>query len=144
MLKETIGIAADHGGFGLKQVVIEGILAAGYRVLDLGTDGEDPVDYPDFAEKLVAAIGDGKTQRGVLLCGTGIGVSISANRHKGIRAAVCYDEETVTLARQHNDANVLCLGGRKINEALAKKMVVLFLETKFDGGRHARRIGKLD
>ena len=144
MVKETIGIATDHGGFVLKQVVMEEIVASGYRVLDLGTDGEDPVDYPDFAEKLVTAIGDGKTHRGILLCGTGVGVSIAANRHKGIRAAVCYDEETAALARQHNDANVLCLGGRKINGELARKMVILFLDTKFEGGRHARRVRKLD
>ena len=141
---ETVGIAADHGGLVLKQAIKEELEAAGCGVLDLGTDSEDSVDYPDFAEKLVQAISDGKAQRGVLVCGTGIGISIAANRHKGIRAALCYDKETAVLARQHNDANVMCLGGRKTEEALARRMVNLFLETEFEGGRHARRVGKLD
>ncbi|MGB0629489.1 MAG: ribose 5-phosphate isomerase B [Alphaproteobacteria bacterium] len=143
MSKETIGIAVDHGGFTLKQAVKEEIEAAGYGVLDLGTDSEDSVDYPDFAEKMVQAISAGTAQRGVLICGTGIGISIAANRHKGIRAALCYDEETATLARQHNDANILCLGGRKTDEPMARRMVTLFLNTEFEGGRHARRVGKL-
>ena len=141
---ETVGIAVDHGGLVLKQAIKEELEAAGYWVLDLGTDSEDSVDYPDFAEKLVQAISDGKAQRGILVCGTGIGISIAANRHKGIRAALCYDEETATLARQHNDANVMCLGGRKTKDALARWMVNLFLETEFEGGRHERRVGKLD
>lgn len=144
MLIETVGIAVDHGGLILKQAIKEELEAAGYWVLDLGTDSEDSVDYPDFAEKLVQAISDGKAQRGILVCGTGIGISIAANRHKGIRAALCYDEETATLARQHNDANVMCLGGRKTKDALARRMVNLFLETEFEGGRHERRVGKLD
>ena len=144
MSKETVGIAVDHGGLVLKQAIKEELEAAGCGVLDLGTDTEESVDYPDFAEKLVQAISEGKVQRGVLVCGTGIGISIAANRHKGIRAAVCYDEETAMLARQHNDANVMCLGGRKTDEPLARRMVNLFLETEFEGGRHARRVGKLD
>jgi ribose 5-phosphate isomerase B len=143
MSKETIGIAVDHGGWVLKQAIKEEIEAAGREVLDLGTDNEKSVDYPDFADKLVRAISDGSADRGVLVCGTGIGISISANRHKGIRAAVCYDEETAKLARQHNDANVMCLGGRKTDEPLARRMVSLFLETEFEGGRHARRVKKL-
>ena len=143
MYTETIGIAADHGGFVLKQAIKEGMKAAGYSVLDLGTDREEAVDYPDFAEKLVKAIKDGKTGRGVLLCGSGIGISIAANRHKGIRAALCYDEETILLSRQHNDANILCLGGRKTHEDLAMRLVLLFLKTDFTGGRHARRVKKL-
>ena len=141
---ETVGIAVDHGGLVLKQAIKEELEAAGCGVLDLGTDSEDSVDYPDFAEKLVQALSNGKAQRGILVCGTGIGISIAANRHKGIRAALCYDEETATLARQHNDANVMCLGGRKTKEALARRMVNLFLGTEFEGGRHARRVGKLD
>lgn len=143
MSKETVGIAVDHGGFTLKQAIKEELEAAGCQVLDLGTDTEESVDYPDFAEKLVAAIEAGDAQRGVLVCGTGIGISIAANRHNGIRAALCYDEETAMLARQHNDANVLCLGGRKTDEPLARRLVKLFLETEFEGGRHARRVGKL-
>jgi ribose 5-phosphate isomerase B len=134
MSKETIGIAVDHGGWVLKQAIKEEIEAAGREVLDLGTDSEESVDYPDFADKLVRAISDGSA---------GIGISIAANRHKGIRAAVCYDEETSKLARQHNDANVMCLGGRKTAEPLARRMTSLFLETEFEGGRHARRVKKL-
>ena len=143
MSEETIGIAVDHGGIVLKQAVKDEIVQAGYRVLDLGTDSAESVDYPDFAEKLVQAIKVGQVARGVLICGTGIGISIAANRHTGIRAALCYDEETAILASQHNDANVLCLGGRKTDESLARRMVALFLETEFEGGRHARRVGKL-
>jgi ribose 5-phosphate isomerase B len=143
MSKETIGIAVDHGGWVLKQAIKEEIEAAGREVLDLGTDSEESVDYPDFADKLVRAISDESADRGILVCGTGIGISIAANRHKGIRAAVCYDEETAKLARQHNDANVMCLGGRKTAEPLARRMTSLFLETEFEGGRHARRVKKL-
>jgi ribose 5-phosphate isomerase B len=143
MSKELIGIAVDHGGFALKQSVSDEIRALGYDVLDLGADSEESVDYPDFAEKLVAAIGRGDISRGVLICGTGIGISIAANRHAGIRAALCYDEDTACLARQHNNANVICLGGRKTDSEQARTMVRLFLETEFEGGRHARRVGKM-
>ena len=143
MSKETIGIAADHGGFFLKRAIAEEIEAAGYQVLDLGTDSEKSVDYPDYAEKLVRAISDGSVKQGVLVCGTGIGISIAANRHMGIRAALCYDKETAVLARQHNDANILCLGGRKTAESQARQLVALFLDTEFEGGRHERRIEKL-
>ena len=144
MSKSPIGIAVDHGGFRLKQFVIGGVQEAGLRVLDLGTFSEEPVDYPDLAENLVAAIIGGKVQQGILVCGTGIGVSIAANRHRSIRAALCYDKETAERARQHNNANVLCLGGRKTNGHLAQEMVGIFLQTKFQGGRHTRRIKKLD
>lgn len=143
MSNETIAVAVDHGGYALKRAVIEEIRVGGRIAVDLGTDGEDPVDYPDFAAKLVDAIADGRTRRGVLVCGTGIGVSIAANRHPGIRAALCYDEETAALARRHNDANVICLGGRKTSEEAARGMVRLFLSTAFEGGRHARRVAKL-
>ena len=143
MSKEQIGIAVDHGGFTLKQAVSDEIQAAGFDVLDLGTDSEDSVDYPDFALKLVNAIRNKKVARGVLICGTGIGISIAANRHPGIRAALCYDEDTATLARQHNDANIICMGGRKTDPAQARKMVRIFLETAFEGGRHARRVEKM-
>ena len=144
MIKEIIGIAADHGGYVLKKSVKDAILVAGYEVLDLGTDSEEPVDYPDFAKKLAQAIQVSAVSRGILICGTGIGISIAANRHNGIRAALCYDEETVELARKHNDANVLCLGGRKTKKADAQKMVALFLGVEFEGGRHARRVAKFD
>lgn len=143
MSQELIGIAVDHGGFALKQPVSEEIRALGFEVLDLGTHDEESVDYPDMAAKLVAAIADRQISRGVLICGTGIGISIAANRHPGIRAALCYDTETAALARQHNNANVMCLGGRKTDPTRAREMTRIFLETEFEGGRHARRVGKL-
>ena len=143
MTPETIAIAVDHGGFSLKAAAMDAARAEGWKVLDLGTDSTASVDYPDFAEKLVAALADGRASLGVLICGTGIGISIAANRHKGIRAALCYDDDTATLARQHNDANVLCMGGRKTDEATARSMVRIFLTTEFEGGRHARRVAKL-
>lgn len=143
MSQELIGIAVDHGGFALKQPVVDKIRALGYEVLDLGTHDEESVDYPDMAANLIAAFRDGRIVRGVLICGTGIGISIAANRHAGIRAALCYDDETAALARQHNDANVMCLGGRKTGPEQARGMVKVFLETEFEGGRHARRVGKL-
>jgi len=143
MSRELIGIAVDHGGFALKQAVVEEVRALGFEVLDLGTYSEDAVDYPDMAENLIAAFKDGRVSRGILICGTGIGISIAANRHPGIRAALCYDTDTAALARQHNDANIMCLGGRKTSPELAKSMVKVFLETAFEGGRHARRTGKL-
>ena len=143
MSDQAIGIAVDHGGFPLKQAVIEEIRAANLDVLDLGTDNEESVDYPDFADKLVNAMNAGQVSRGVLICGTGIGISIAANRHPGIRAALCCDEQTAALSRQHNDANVICFGGRTTGEVKARNLVRIFLETKFEGGRHARRVGKL-
>ena len=143
MPKEIVGLAVDHGGVVLKQTIKSRIQFAGLAVLDLGTDGEVPVDYPDYADILIAAMSVGDVTRGVLVCGTGIGISIAANRHKGIRAALCYDEETAILSRQHNDANVLCMGGRKTDKHLAGRLVDLFLTTEFEGGRHLRRVGKL-
>lgn len=143
MSNESIGIAADHGGFALKHAIVEEVKALGFDVLDLGTHDEESVDYPDMAENLIAAFKEGRVGRGLLICGTGIGISIAANRHPGIRAALCYDIDTAALARQHNDANVMCLGGRKTGPDLAIKMVKVFLETAFEGGRHARRVGKL-
>ncbi|MEC9208427.1 MAG: ribose 5-phosphate isomerase B [Pseudomonadota bacterium] len=143
MPKEIVGLAVDHGGVVLKQTIKSRIQFAGLAVLDLGTDGEVPVDYPDYADKLIAAMSVGDVTRGVLVCGTGIGISIAANRHKGIRAALCYDEETAILSRQHNDANVLCMGGRKTDKHLAGRLVDRFLTTEFEGGRHIRRVGKL-
>ncbi|MFT5488037.1 MAG: ribose 5-phosphate isomerase B [Paracoccaceae bacterium] len=143
MSKELIGIAVDHGGFALKQPIVEELHSLGFEVLDLGTYDEESVDYPDIAEKLVGAFKDNRIDRGVLVCGTGIGISIAANRHAGIRAALCYDDETAMLSRQHNDANVMCLGGRKTGPDQAREMIRIFLATKFEGGRHARRVDKL-
>jgi ribose 5-phosphate isomerase B len=142
-MPEIIAIAADHGGFDLKTLLARELVALGYAVLDLGTGGADAVDYPDFAGKLVAAITAGRALRGVLICGTGIGMSIAANRDPAIRAALCHDATTARLARQHNDANVLALGGRILGSEVAKDCLKIFLSTPFDGGRHARRVAKL-
>jgi ribose 5-phosphate isomerase B len=143
MSPETIVVAADHGGFELKRALVSLLTGKGYQVLDLGTDSADSVDYPDFAEKLTQAIGSGRATRGVLMCGSGIGMAIAANRHPGIRAALVHDVETARLAREHNDANVLVMGGRLIPGELAGRILETFLATPFGGGRHARRVNKL-
>src|SRR5215472_10888171 len=122
--RETIDIAADHGGFELKATLVDFLRERGIEVEDLGTDGPGSVDYPDFAEAVVEALLAGRAQRGVLICGTGIGMSIAANRHKGIRAALCHDGLTARLPRQHNDANILCLGGRLLGVEAAKDCLV--------------------
>jgi len=142
-MSDTVAIAADHGGFDLKAALVPVLQAAGVAVLDLGTASREAVDYPDFADALAAALMAGRAPRGVLVCGTGIGISIAANRHPGIRAALCHDGLTARLARQHNDANVLVLGGRLIGIETAKDCLAMFLNTPFEGGRHARRVAKL-
>lgn len=115
----------------------------GYEVLDLGTTGRDSVDYPDFANALAKALEEGRASRGVLVCGTGIGISIAANRHRHIRAALCHDSVSARLARAHNDANVLALGARLIGIEVAKECLRVFFNTPFEGGRHAGRVAKL-
>ncbi|HTZ80376.1 MAG TPA: ribose 5-phosphate isomerase B [Stellaceae bacterium] len=142
-MAEMIAIAADHGGYDLKTLLIPEIAALGFEALDLGTNGPESVDYPDFAAALARAIESGQVARGVLVCGTGIGIAIAANRHRGVRAAVCHDATTARLARQHNDANVLALGGRVIGAEVARDCLRIFLRTEFEGGRHSRRIAKM-
>jgi ribose 5-phosphate isomerase B len=142
-MSDIVAIAADHGGFDLKEGLVPVLEAAGVTVLDLGTTSRESVDYPEFADALAAALAAGRAQRGILICGTGIGISIAANRHPGIRAALCHDGLTARLARQHNDANVLVLGGRVIGIETAKDCLTTFLDTPFEGGRHARRVAKL-
>ncbi len=144
MTDEKIVLASDHAGFELKSLLSRELDRLGYDILDLGTDSDDSVDYPDFADALVSAILDGRARRGVLVCGSGIGISMAANRHHGIRAAPCFSEEMARLSRQHNDANVLAFGGRLIDTDTAKKCLQVFLETEFEGGRHERRVRKLD
>ena len=145
MASEPIAVAADHGGVELKNILVADLKAAGVPVLDLGTMTTESVDYPDYANALAAAIAEGKARRGVLLCGTGIGMSMVANRHKGIRAALCRDVTDARLARQHNDANVLCLGGRTTGLEVARDCLRTFLSTEFEGGgRHARRLAKFN
>lgn len=143
MAAGPIAIASDHAGFELKTALIEELKSAGAAVLDLGTNAPDSVDYPDFADALAKALHDGRAAFGVLVCGTGIGISMAANRHKGIRAAHCRDTTDARLARQHNDANVLALGARTTGPEVAKDCLRIFLATAFEGGRHQRRVDKL-
>ena len=137
----VVAIACDHGGFALKEALKSALSDVAW--LDFGTDSAASVDYPDFAHKLADVIKDGRAGRGVLVCGSGIGISIAANRHAHIRCALVHDVTGARLCRQHNDANVLALGGRMIGEAVAKDCVEAFLGTAFEGGRHQKRIDKL-
>ncbi len=143
MSKKTIVLAADHAGYELKDLLKEDVIALGYDVLDLGTNSPDRVDYPDFGAALAKAIQNGEADTGILVCGSGIGISIAANRHRGIRAALCHDETLARLAREHNDANVLVLGSRTTGIEVAKASLNTFLNTEFAGGRHIGRIEKL-
>ena len=143
-MPSRIAIACDHGGFDLKSVLLQKLTEEGYEVIDLGTNSTESVDYPDKAHTLAEAILNKKADRGILICGSGIGISIAANRHKGIRAALCTDPLMAKLSREHNDANVLCLGGRIVGSSLAAAMVDAFLHTDFAGGRHENRIKKIE
>ncbi len=144
MMTDTIAIASDHGAFALKDHIVAHLKAKGVSVLDLGANGQESVDYPDYAYKLAQAIGDGRAARGILMCGSGIGISIAANRFTVIRAALIHDVTGARLAREHNNANVICFGGRMIGPDLCEECVDTFLNTEFDGGeRHVRRVGKL-
>ena len=144
MTARNIAIASDHAGFELKAQIGAWLRDAGFEVLDLGCDGLQSVDYPDFAAAVAGAIADGRAERGVLICGSGIGISIAANRHPGIRAALVHDVTTARLAREHNDANVVALGARIVGPEIAKDCVDVFLKTGFEGGeRHSRRVAKL-
>ncbi|HEX2889375.1 ribose 5-phosphate isomerase B [Vineibacter terrae] len=136
-------MASDHAGFDLKEHLKRELQAAGHVILDLGTSSTDSVDYPDFGTALAGAIRDGRAGRGVLVCGTGIGISIAANREPAVRAAVVHDVTSARLARQHNDANVIALGARLVGPEVAKDCLRAFLETPFEGGRHAARVAKL-
>ena len=135
-------IGSDHGGFALKQQLIDYLTQKGVRFVDKGTFTEDSVDYPDIAQAVCDEIGDGDL--GVLICGTGIGISIAANKHAGIRAALCCTEYSAKMAREHNDANVLCLGGRVIGVETAKAILDEFLSSSFSGGRHLNRVSKIE
>src|SRR3989338_5952799 len=140
-----IAVACDHGGFPLKAKVIEIVRAAGHEVLDLGTDSPDPVDYPDYAKAIGEAIKQGAAERGVLLCGSGIGACVAANKMRGIRAGVAHDTYSAHQGVEHDDMNVLCLGARIIGEALAFEIAAAFTAAKFSGeDRHKRRLKKID
>ena len=142
--KDTIAIACDHAGFNLKQALGDYLIGQGYDLLDLGTNDTEPVDYPDFANALAEAIENGKVKRGVLVCGSGIGISIAANRCSEVRAALVHDVLGAKLSRQHNDANVIAFGGRIIGEDIALECLKIFLSTPFEGGRHSPRVDKLN
>ncbi|MCH1494461.1 MAG: ribose 5-phosphate isomerase B [Rubripirellula sp.] len=141
MLK--IAIASDHRGVKIKNRLIQSLTAAGYEVFDQGTDSDQPVDYPDYARVVAEKVSRGEAERGVLICGTGIGMSIAANKFDGVRAASCYDEVMVEMSRRHNDVNVLCLPGDLIGDRPVDDLVKMWLKTEFDGGRHLQRIEKI-
>ncbi len=143
MEPQKIAIGSDHAGFESKEKAKSELLALGVEVVDKGAYSLDSVDYPDFGAAVARAVASGEVERGVLICGSGIGVSIAANKIPGARAALCWNEETTRLAREHNDANVLCFGARFIEPEQAARMVRLFLETEFDGERHTQRVEKL-
>lgn len=143
-MAEVIPVAADHAGFALKQRVMRELAERGYAPLDLGTDSAESVDYPDFAHAVAERVSRGENGRGVLLCGTGLGMSYAANRHAGVRAAVAWTPEIARLAREHNDANVLVLPARFLGDDQAAEILREWLDTPFAGGRHARRVAKID
>ena len=138
-----LALGCDHAGLELKRHLARRLEEQGHEVIDLGTDGSESVDYPDFGHAVAEAVSGGRAERGLLVCGTGVGMAMSANRHSGVRAVNCTDLYTVRMARGHNDANVLCLGERVIGRGLAEELLAAFLDTPFDGGRHERRVGKI-
>jgi ribose 5-phosphate isomerase B len=139
-----IAVGADHAGFELKERLKAKLAAAGHEVADLGAFGTGSTDYPDWAARVADAVAGGSAERGLLVCGTGVGMAIAANRRRGVRAVAASDLFTVALARSHNDANLLALGARIVAPPLAEELVDRFLATSFEGGRHARRVAKLD
>lgn len=143
MSQQTIAIASDHAGYEMKEALKAELLHGGYRVEDLGAQNLQSVDYPDFANKIADHLKHHPDAYGVLICGSGIGMSIAANRHKHIRAALCMNGLSASLARKHNNANVLCLGARLIGIEVAKRCLKEFLESEFEGGRHEARVKKL-
>ena len=139
-----IALGADHAGVGCKDQIVEMLRGSGHEVEDMGTVSDTPVDYPDFALKVARAVEQNRVERGILVCGSGIGMSMAANRIKHVRAALCVDEKAAEVSRRHNDANVLCLGGRVQSWDDVSRIVKIWLRTTFDGGRHARRVAKID
>jgi ribose 5-phosphate isomerase B len=137
-------IATDHAGYALKAYVKEYVQELGHEIIDLGPESADRVDYPDYAKKCTEAILADEGSFGILICGTGIGISIAANKVSGIRAALCHDSYTATLTRQHNDANILCFGERVVGKGVIEEMIKVFANTEFEGGRHAGRVAKIE
>ena len=140
----TIAIASDHGGLQLKNAVIKHLTEQGHEVTDFGTYTEDSCDYPDFGKQAASAVAAGKCERGIVVCTTGIGMSIVANKFKGVRCALCTSVDMAVMTRRHNNANMLALGQKYVNVRLAKLIVDAFLSTDFDGGRHEIRVNKIE
>ena len=138
-----IGIASDHRGYQMKNRLIQLVESLGHHTIDFGPDSTDSVDYPDYAGQVSAAVGSQEVDRGVLICGTGIGMCIAANKFDGVRAANCSDSVTAELSRLHNDANVVCLSADQLSDQLADQILQIWLKTEFEGGRHARRLDKI-
>ncbi len=138
-----IGIGSDHGGFELKEEMKKFMEENGYEVKDFGTDSKKSVDYPDFGRVVGEAVAAGEIDKGVVICGTGIGISISANKVKGVRAALCGDVYSARMSREHNNANIIAMGGRVLGVDLAKEILSVFLKSEFQGGRHERRVNKI-
>jgi ribose 5-phosphate isomerase B len=138
-----VAVGSDHRGFDAKQQTKAIISHMGHECIDFGTDGTQPVDYPDLAYIVSKAVSEGQADRAILICATGLGMSIAANKVKGIRAALCHDELSAQISRDHNDTNVLCLSGDQVGEVLLRKIVEAWLSTPFSGGRHQRRVGKI-
>ena len=140
---KVLVIGADHGGFEMKEFLRKKLTEAGYEIKDFGTNSEESVDYPDIIHPLASAINKGDFERGIILCGSGNGAQITANKYPNVRAALCWNEEQAKLSREHNNSNIISLPGRAIDFDLALKMATIFLDTDFEGGRHARRVSKI-
>jgi ribose 5-phosphate isomerase B len=140
---KPIAIGSDHAGFEYKSMIVEMLQGRGVKIKDFGTDSPDSVDYPDFAHPVASSVESGEASCGILICGSANGVAITANKHKDIRAAICWTNEIAHLARQHNNANVICLPARFVSPPAAEEMVNIFLSTQFEGGRHQTRVAKM-
>lgn len=139
-----VAMGADHAGYELKDHLAEMVRGAGHEVDDVGTNSGDSVDYPDFGAAVARKVGSGEAELGILVCGTGIGIAMAASKVRGVRAATCNEIYSATMARAHNDANILALGARVVGAGVAEEIVKAFLETEFEGGRHGRRVGKIN
>jgi len=138
-----VAVASDHRGFDLKSRILDRLTNLGHEAIDMGPESGESVDYPDFAIKVSKAVAAGEVDRGILICGTGMGMCIAANKFSGVRATACHDEVTAEMSRRHNDANVLCLSAELLGEQLVDRMTDIWMTTEFEGGRHARRLGKI-
>ncbi len=138
-----IAVGSDHRGTSIRQRILEFLTQHGHEVVDFGSDNEGPVDYPDIAQQVARQVGTGEADRGILVCGTGIGMCIAANKVHGVRAAPCHDDLTAEMSRRHNDLNILCLSADLLGEGIIHRMLEIWLTTPFEGGRHARRVDKI-